>query len=733
MSATKAMFPSVRALSRRASLTTAGLVLVFVGAVALRVADPLPIKALREFVFDSFERWSPREYRDAGVRVVDIDDQSLERIGQWPWPRSMVAALIDRLGAAGAAAIGVDVVFAEPDRSPPTMTDAWRDNDTILAQAIHRTPTALGIVLGPRTTAHPTPAWGLATEGADVGPRLDAFAGAIQNLPVLQNAASGFGVLNFVPDHDGVVRTMPLLFRVGGDFYPSLPLELLRVAERASTYVIKGSGASGFSALGEDAGMNGLLVGKREVPTDANARVTFYDTGYEPQRTIPAWQILDGSLGPDALAGKIVLIGASAGGLNDRVATPSRPLVTGTEVDAQILEQMLLGTMLRRPNWMTGAELIWLATLCGLLMLFLARVGPVLAAALGGATVALSAVVSWVAFRRLGLLFDPVYPALGAAALYLAQSRLFFLRTDKDRRQLKNAFEHYLPPQLLGAMAKDASLLRLGGEVRDMSILFCDIRGFTSRAETMDAQALTHFANGFFTPMTERVMARGGTVDKYIGDCLMAFWNAPLPEPRHAEYAVRAALDISTTLVGLNARWRADAMRTGGTFAPVAVGIGIASGPCCVGNIGSERRFNYSVLGDDVNLASRLESQTKVYGVPIIVSEATQATIRHFAALELDLLRVKGKSQPHRIFAVLGDEAAAAEPWFVPLAERHRAMLADFRAGNFMAVRQHLLRLRVTAPETLRVLYRLYEERIERFGTAAPAADWDGVMVAETK
>ena len=719
---------------------------VFAGALLLRIADPLPTQELRNLVFDSFERWAPRVYQDAGVRVVDIDDESLARIGQWPWPRTEVARLIDRLHDLGASVIAMDAIFAESDRtSPKNILPIWQqhsagrlpadlstilpDHDDLLARSIAEAPVVLGIVLTDQSKTHPKPAWGVASAGADVQPSLISFDGALENLPILEARAAGLGAINSAPDYDGVIRDVPMLFGIReAGIYPALSVEALRVAEGATTYVVQGAGGPG-----ESASVQALVIGELPVPTDAHGRVALYDTGPAPRRTISAWQVLGATVDRDAIAGKIVFVGTSAAGLNDLRTTPLRPLAPGAEIHAQIVEQIRLGELLQRPNWMTGAELAWMTAFCGFLLWVLSRVGPTFAAAAGALAIVASIASSWLAFRRLGFLVDPVYPALGALALYLSQSLLRYVRTESDRRYLKGAFGRYVSPALLDQLAQDSSRLRLGGEMRDMSILFCDIRNFTGLAETMDAESLTRFINSFLTPMTERILARNGTIDKYMGDCVMAFWNAPLPEPRHGEYAVRAALDMTQALVGLNAVWRDEAAAAGRPFGGIAIGIGVATGPCCVGNLGSEQRFDYSVLGDDVNLASRLEAQTKIYGIPIIVSETTCATIPGFATLELDLLRVKGKTRPQRIFGVLGDEGTAAEEWFADLADGHRAMLAAFRAQRWMEAAAEVERIRRTVPERMNNLYALYAARIEQFRSAPPPPDWDGVIVAESK
>src|SRR5579862_4076913 len=302
---------------------------IFVGALALRIADPVPIEALRNLVFDNFERWAPRPYEDAGVRVVDIDDESLARIGQWPWPRNETAQLVDRLSMLGAAAVALDILFSEPDRtSPKNILPIWRqsgdalppdlaaklpDHDELLAAALKRAPAVLGTVLVNGGGTRPKPLWGLATAGAAIGPALIQFDGAIENLPVLQGSATGLGVLNSDPDRDGVIRSVPLLFSLhGGGIYPALSSEALRVASHASTYVAQGAGASGFFSFGQNVGMNGLRIGALSIPTDGRGRVAIYDTGPEPQRTIPAWRVMAGAVERDEIAGKIIFIGASA-------------------------------------------------------------------------------------------------------------------------------------------------------------------------------------------------------------------------------------------------------------------------------------------------------------------------------------------------------------------------------------------------------------------------------------
>ncbi len=743
--------------------------LILLGAVALRFYDPQwATEALRNYTFDTFERLAPRTYHDAGVRIVDLDDETLARLGQWPWPRTQVAHLIDRLGALGAAAIALDIVFAEPDRtSPRNILPLWKeqagsalpddladrlpDHDEVLAKSIAATPTVLGMVLTDDKTPRPPQVWGLAQQGADVRPFLQQFAGAVKNLPVLEAHARGIGVFNSDADSDGIVRHVPLLFdlRAGSSasdsLYPALGPEALRLALNASTYVVRGSGASDHLDFGANAGMVGLKIGPLDVPTDEHGAVRLYDTGAIPERTIPAWQIFEPGFDASRIAGTIVFIGTSAPGLVDLRTTALRKHAPGVEVHAEIAEEILLasgiagqrafgGQLLHRPALMTGIEIVWVLVFGGALLLALRRIGPSWAAVVGIIAVTASFTASWMAFRRFDLLVDPVYPTLTALAIYLSQSLLHYIRTENDRRFLKNAFGLYLSPAQVAKLAADPSHLRLGGETREMSVMFCDIRGFTSISETMDAEALTQFINSFLTPMTAIIQeGRRGTIDKYIGDCIMAFWNAPLEEVDHAELAVRAALDMTQDLMRLNRKWIAEADTAGRSFKGIGIGIGIATGPCCVGNLGSDQRLNYSLLGDDVNLASRLEGQSKTYGLEIIISEATFAELSHFATLELDLLRVKGKAQPRRVYGVLGNETVAGESWFRDLVTDHEAMLMAFRAQRWSEAAALAARLHDTGPVATRGLYALYRDRIDEFQSAPPPEDWDGVIVAHSK
>ena len=658
--------------------------------VALRIADPVPVTQVRHWVFDGYQRIEPRTYQPAGVRVVDIDETSLEAYGQWPWPRTVLATLVERLDALGAAAIVFDMVFAEPDRTAPeNLLSAWQghgltgevrgalqalpDPDRVLARAISAAPVVTGFVprtdtarpdgsLDPRMPARPA---GFAHSGADPAPLLPAFAHATTNLPAIEQAARGNGSFGLVSDPDNIVRHVPLAHTIDGRMYPSLAAEALRVGQGAGTYIVKTSSGSGEGYFGGAVGITAVKIGRIVVPTTASGRVLLYDTGPVPERSVPAARVLGGLLDQslrNKIEGHIVLVGTSAPGLRDIRATPLNPAAAGVSVQAQALEQMILGQHLRRPDWAKGAETLALLVVGGLLIVLLPGLGPVWCAVVGAAAVGGGGVASWVAFTEARLLLDPVYPSLAGLAVYLPMSGVLFFQSEKQKRFVRQAFSRYLSPALVERLAAQPNALRLGGEERELTLMFSDIRGFTGVAESMTPEQLTRFMNQFLTPMTDEVLANAGFIDKYMGDAIMAFWNAPVNVPDHPVQACRTALAMRQRLTSLNAQWQAEFSQAGRTFPGVAIGIGLNTDTCCVGNLGSEQRFDYSALGDGVNLASRLEGQSKTYGVDVVLNETTLAPCGdRFATLELDLIRVKGKREPARIFTLVGDGDLTAD------------------------------------------------------------------------
>lgn len=725
--------------------------IVILAALALRVWDPTPVARLRALVFDSYQRLSPRTFDPSlPVRIVDIDEESLKRIGQWPWPRTVLAELVDKLAANGAAAIGFDMVFPEPDRmSPANALRFWpnsesvaglRDeieklpsNDKLFAEAIGKAAVVLGFIASPQATSIPETKAGFAHAGDD--PKLFApyYPGAAVSLDLLQAPAQGGGSLNWIPEDDQIIRRMPMIVRVGDTLYPSFAADLLRLAQGASTYVVKSSGASGEKAFGEKTGIVAVKVGDLEVPTEARGQMWIKFTPESAERYLPAWKVLNGEIGTDQIDGRILLIGTSAAGLLDLRATPLDPSVPGVSLHAQAIEQILQGAFLQRPDFATAAELLYILVL-GLLIAFLVyRLGALGSAALGAVAVATVIWVSWYAFNALGWLVDPIYPAIALAAIYFAGTLFVFLRTERERNRVRNAFSHYMAPALVERLAGDPSRLKLGGETRDMTLLFSDVRGFTGISEGLDAEELTRFLNSLFTPLSNIILDEQGTIDKFMGDAVMAFWNAPLDDSAHPSHACSAALRMMREMEKLNQSWRDEAEAKGRPYKPVQLGIGLNTGVCCVGNLGSETRFDYSVIGDNVNVAARLEGQSKTYDVGTVVGESTTARAPDFAFLELDLLKVKGKTEATRIFALLGDHALRTSQGFIALAERHSEFLARYRAKDWDAAEALSRECEKLNSARLDRLYALYRERIAGFRVNPPPSNWDGTAEALSK
>jgi adenylate cyclase len=721
--------------------------------IAFRIADPAVLEVMRAKTFDLYQQWKPRAAPDpAPAVIVDIDDASLEEIGQWPWPRTVLAQLVHNLTAGGAAAIGFDMVFAEPDRMSPdkiakglpgldaqtvNRLAALPPNEEAFAQTMRESRVVVGMVGQMTATQHrqqppPTvPNWGII--GDDPKPYLQqtegsSFENVLRNTPALDNAASGWGIFTVTPETDGVVRRVPAILTDGKALYPALSTELLRLGTASESFGVKTDS--------ENAGIQYIKLGGNKVETDGRGRIWIYARPHDPSLFLSVKDVLNGSFDPARVAGKLVIVGTSAVGLGDIRAIATERHVPGVEVHAQIIESILFAQQLENPATAITVE-ITAALLGGLLMIVLmpmigARWTLVLFLGVAGSL----AYGSWYEFSHKLTLYDPVFPILCALLTYIIITYASFAREEAQRRQVRGAFSRYMSPALVEKLAQDPSLLRLGGENRDMTLLFCDIRGFTTISETFgaDAQGLTKLINRFLTPMTNVILERQGTIDKYMGDCIMAFWNAPLDDPDHAANACRAALAMNENLGPLNERLEQLAKEENRRHVPINVGIGLNSGDVVVGNMGSDQRFDYSVLGDTVNLASRLEGQSKAYGVMVVIGENTRTRAPGFATLELDLIKVKGKTEAVRIFTLLGDPAVAASPEFKALEAEHNAMLTAYRAQDWTATRALIARcLELDSSFHLAKLYHLYEERMAEYELAPPGAEWDGVFVATSK
>ncbi len=730
----------------------AGIVPVLLVAL-LKIADFPLLGQISGLVFDSYQRLAPRPYEDAGVRVVDIDDETIRRLGQWPWPRSDVADLTQRIAEAGAAAIAFDIVFSEPDRtSPDKLAERERtrgasaeqlavlkslpDHDARLAEVLGATPSVLGLFLTQDEGGGGfQPKAGFAMAGSDPAASLTDYRSAILPLPAFQSAAPGLGFVSIRGDADGIIRRVPLLATLDGKMLPSLSAEALRVAQGAGAIVVRSSDASGEVDAGAPQTV-GLKVGDFEVPLAKGGEMWMHYTAPTAERTVPAWRVLTGDLPPAEMqrlfAGNIVFVGAGAIGLRDLVSTPVRERELGVVLHAQAVEQMVLGAFLERPDWVEGLEMAALLIGGLLLVILLPQLGAFGGAAVAWGLVVAAAAGSWFAFQQHKLLIDPSAPALGFLSAYVLVSLLTYLREERQRQYIHQAFDRYLSPELVKRITADPSQLQLGGQERQMTVLFCDIRGFSRISEQLAPQEIIAFLIAFLTPMTEVLLARKATIDKYIGDAILAFWNAPLDDDDQYRNAARAALAMKSRLGELN-----EELPEKGT-APwpgkVEIGIGLNAGPCCVGNLGSAQRLSYSLIGDTVNLASRIEGLTKQYGVAIALGEELAAQLPEFATLQLDCVRVVGREQPATVHVLVGDEEVGRSPAFAAFREQHEAMLQDYCQRRWDEARRRLTEQHEAAAGFgLSKLYDIFAARVSAYAENPPPADWDGVFAASEK
>jgi adenylate cyclase len=718
---------------------------LLIGLAASRIADPAAVEELRVRTFDTFQLIDPRVKTAKPVTIIDIDEKSLAKLGQWPWPRTRIADLVANLTKLGAVVIGFDIVFAEPDRlNPDVAADTIRNldeetraklrtlpsNDQIFADAMRHSRVVLGESGLPYVLSefdNTLPVTGLAMLGEPPQPFLLDFPGLLRNIPVLEQAAAGRGLFTIKPERDGIIRRVPMMMQAQGATMPSLSFEILRVATGTDTIFIKS----------DKAGIKSIAVKGFEIPTDRNGQLWVHFARRDPSIYVSASDVLEGRVAPERIARKLVLIGTSAVGLLDLKTTPIDPVMPGVEVHAQVLESALTRAVLSQPNYSTLVELC-AAILLGLLVIAFAPLfGPVSLVAVGALFASLLVGTSWYFYWQHRLLIDFTYPLLSTTVIYLTLIFSSFVREQAQRRQIRSAFSQYLSPALVEQLAQSPEKLVLGGEEREMTIMFSDMRGFTSISESYknDPQGLTALMNRFLTPLTNAILNRKGTIDKYMGDAIMAFWNAPLDDSAHQINACEAALDMLERVDGLNQARELEAKENNRPFIPLNVGVGLNTGTCVVGNMGSDMRFDYSVFGDSVNLASRLEGQSKEYGFPIIVGSKTALAVKdRFAILELDFIMVKGKKEPEVIYAIAGREDTAHSGRFQRLRNLTIEMLACYRSRDWGGALEAIERGRKTDDaNALELLYNLYEARIRGYQKNPPPEDWNGAFALLTK
>ena len=731
------------------------------------IVDWSPIEPLRVKTFDFFQRLKPREKTGNPVSIVDLDERSLTELGQWPWPRNIIAQIVVNLANAGAAVVGFDMFFTEADRlSPNLYADAMPhmpknvaaalkrmpNNDDILANVLKQTNTVLGqaaiheVIEGRAALPKPTR---YAELNGDPKIFLENFNGLTGNTKVLSDAARGHGMVTITPEGDGIVRRVSMVLQVGKKLYPSLSLEMLRLAYGQKGYIVEAahpkSGLIGMAKIKLRSKPKNFII-----PTDGLGRVPVHFRPYDPGLYIPAVDVFNGTFDKERVRGRAILIGTSAEGLKDIRTSPIDDALPGVEVHANLLETILAHSYLKRPVNSLGNELS-AALIFGLLMIWLVpNVGAALTAVLAFGLIGGMIGYSWWEYSGnvFGLftwgekpnlnLVDATYPAASTFILYTFLTYSSYAKSAAERKQVRGAFAQYLSPALVEQLADEPERLQLGGEMKDMTVLFADIRGFTAISEQFksDPTGLTNLINRFLTPMTDMILARNGTIDKYMGDCIMAFWNAPLDDADHVVHACDSALAMFSALEGLNAEIKAEREAAGELFLPIVIGIGLNSGEACVGNMGSNQRFDYSVLGDTINLGARLESQSKNYGVGIVIGDLTYQGAPGYAMLEMDFIAVKGKTEGVHIYCLQGRPDMAEMPAFKALAAKNAAMIDAYRGQQWTEARAMVVECRELddfLEKPLDVLYDMYDERINDYEANPPAADWDGVFVATSK
>jgi len=716
-------------------------------AILLRYIDPFFVRAFRQVAFDSYQRLDPVKF-DPGlpVRIVDIDEQSLSRIGQWPWPRTVVRDLLLKLGSQGAAVIAFDILFAEPDRSSVEQiakrlpkseanliiaaTADQPTNDQAFADALRQTPSVLAVSLGQRAMANFQAKVGFAVAGKDPLPFITGFEGGTRNLSLLDDAAHGIGAFNWTPDRDQIVRRVALIFRVGKILVPSLAAESLRVAQGANTYLLKASDANGESAFGQSTGLNHIRIGQVEVPTDSSGSVYLKFRHFNQASYIPAWKVLAGEVSKDDIDGRIILVGTSAPGLLDLRATPLDTAIPGVDIHAQVIEQLLTGRFLTRPDYALALEQFVVLAFGLMLGWLLPRVSAEIAVAVGLFTVGLVLIGGWVAFRYASLLIDPSYPAAALGCMTAAITSFVYHGVEVQRGQIRRAFGRYLAPAVVQDLIAHPERLKLGGEERELTLMFCDVRNFTSISQDLSAMDLTQFINDLLSPLSEIILEQRGTIDKYMGDAIMAFWNAPLDDPDHTTHACRAALQMAKKMDVLNEIWLQRAQAENRPYKRVEIGIGINTGQCCVGNLGSTYRFDYSAIGDEVNVTSRLEGLTRLYGVPAIAGR--RALAAGFSFVELDTVSVKGRTRPTKIYTFL-EMLEATESQQACLRQSHGAFLEAYRRQDWDTAERMINECRNIGVHQLDVCYSLFASRIKVLRQTSLSSNWDGTFAMTEK
>lgn len=709
-----------------------------VGLFASHSANLVSIPGLNQFeaqLYDARVRYSADHQRDERIVILDIDEKSLAEIGRWPWNRIRIAELIDRLfDQYGIAVLGFDIVWAESETSqfqalgqdiarrvPGSRLGALPDTDAVLAQSIANRPVVLGYYFNSakaKKNSLPQPVLTLdqLPANASIAPQWPGYTG---NIRELADAAPAAGQINALPDDDGIIRRVPLLMRHDNGYYEGLSLAVLRTmfgGMPVEPVVVR---ANGYARV------ESLKLGPLILPVDRELASLVNYRG--PQRTydyVSLGDVLQGRVKPERLAGRIALIGASAPGLSDIRATPTDAVMPGVEVHANMISAALDQKIRQQPAYMTGLDLAQVLLVGVIAALVLPLLGALAGIALVGA---LAAFVLWLNYSMWtgSLLVVPLASVITLLAiLFLFNMAWGFLVEGRSKRQLGSMFSQYIPPSLVAEMARDPGRYTMENRDAELTVLFADVRGFTTISEALTAKELAAYINEYLTRMSAIIAAGRGTLDKFIGDAIMAFWGAPMDDADHARQAVLVAMEMRREQQALSDDFAAKG------WPPIDIGIGLNSGPMRVGNMGSKHRLAYTVMGDAVNLGSRLEGLTKNYGVGIIIGETTRAAVPDIACRLLDRVRVKGKNAAVEIFEPVAPEAELDKAAQDEIANWNAVMAAYFAQDWDQAE----TRLKAAQSNgTPKALVALFGERLANMKAMDLPADWDGVTTFKTK
>ncbi|MBF12936.1 MAG: hypothetical protein CMF46_01045 [Legionellales bacterium] len=718
---------------------------IFITLAILQLIQIPSLVTIQEKYFDTLQVLYPKNYQNTHTVIIDIDEQSLASIGQWPWNRLTISQLLKHLHDYGVSLVGFDILFSEYDRTSPAMIanqlyefypelsfklKLIESNEKIMAASMGLIPT----ISANSSSNHPgmfqpQPSSIKAVIGEKPNQIPHYFDHILTNVPEIDKAAAGIGFISLIPEHDGIIRRAVLVNYINENFYPALSAEMVRVAFQGNSFAVKS----------HSTGIQGLILqtpkGNIQIPTDRLGRTWIHyaePIHLNPKQTVyvSAADILNQSANADLLKGKIAIVGTSAIGLKDIRATPNTSHMPGVEVHYNILENLIDALLyqtplISRPGLFTIIEPC-LTIVMSLSITLLFRSKSIAYQVVTFLIFSLSTLgLSHYAFVYHSILFDASMIILIMTMCFLWETIAHFLYEEREKKHIQNAFKQYLSPAMVNELSSSKEKLKLGGEQKSMTILLCDIKNFTQLSELFsnDPETLTTTINQILTPLSDLILKHGGTIDKYIGDCIMAFWNAPIDTANHQQRALDAAIEMKQSLPAINQSIQSTLQSFGAQ--EIGIRIGINTGQCIVGNIGSNRRFDYSVLGDTVNLAARLESLGKTYQTDLLIGEETYSHVDQDRLIKLDRICVKGKSKPVSIYTNLTNKND-------PDLKKHRAFLEAYSQGNWSQAAMVATNNKQLFNGELAGYYQCMLERIVLF-QQQPPAKWDGVYHLLTK